>query len=239
MKRVFKWLWNILEVVIIIYVIIVTACVLCKNSFGFTQFGNYTIASVNEVNVNYLDDSKVGNLIVISDRKNINKDDMVYYYALVDDAYVIKSGVVDRVINNKGSYLYELSDDQKTSVFDTRILGKNINQYVFLGNVKNVLESKIGFLVLVLLPIVIVFAYQIIEFVITIKRKNLEEDEVDEEIKENKNFDSVTFNDESNEKESDAIDNVVSDEEIVEENNSTDKIDEEVIDKHDDDIEIL
>ena len=80
MNRVFKWLWNILEVVIIIYVIIVTACDLCKNSFGFTQFGNYTIASVNEVNVNYLDDSKVGNLIVISDRKNINKDDMVYYY---------------------------------------------------------------------------------------------------------------------------------------------------------------
>lgn len=171
MKRVFKWLWNVLEIIIVIYVIVVTSCILCRNNFGFTQFGSYTIASVDEVNVNYLSDSKPGNLLVIKNNDNLKKDDLLYYYTPINEEYVIKNGVVNQIIKSNDNALYILDNDEKTSVSDSRILGKDVKEFAFLGSVKDVLESRIGFLLLVLLPIVIVFVYEICKFVISIKQE--------------------------------------------------------------------
>lgn len=188
MKRMFGLIWNFLEVVIVIYVIVVISCVLCRNSFGFTQFGSYTVSSVDEVNVNYLNDSNSGNLLIIKNNNNVKKGDVLYYYTPINEEYVIKSGVVNQVIKSNDSALYILDNDEKTSVSDSRILGKDVKQFAFLGKVKDVLESKVGFLLLVLLPIIIVFGYQICSFVITLKhdKKNNENDNLVDELIEEK-----------------------------------------------------
>ena len=47
-KRILGVLWDILEVIIIIYVIFVTACILFRNDYGYTQFGEYTLASLDK-----------------------------------------------------------------------------------------------------------------------------------------------------------------------------------------------
>jgi len=45
---------------------------------------------------------------------------------------------------------------------------QKVHNFKLLGDVLNVVESKYGFLLLVLLPIFIVFLYQIYEFIIYI-----------------------------------------------------------------------
>ena len=50
--KVVKVLWHILEVIIICYVVFITACILFRNGYGYTQFGPMTVVTVNDVNVN-------------------------------------------------------------------------------------------------------------------------------------------------------------------------------------------
>ena len=185
-KRILGWLWGFVEVVIIVYVVFITSCILCRNKYGFTQFGSYTMASINDVTVNYLDNSKAGNLLVVKNSNDIKEGDLIYYYAPVEEEYIIRSGVVTQAIKDDGNALYTLNDADKTSIASTRVLGKYSNQYENLGTIMDILESRLGFLFLVLLPIMIVFIYQIYEFVILIRYDKVEDDEVKEKKKRKK-----------------------------------------------------
>ena len=57
------------------------------------------------------------------------------------------------------------------------MLGKYTSIYHGIGGILSILESKFGFLLLVLLPIMVVFIYQIYEFVLIIKENPVLEDE--------------------------------------------------------------
>lgn len=177
MKRILGWLWTFIEVVIVVYVVFVTSCILFRNKYGFTQFGDYTLAAINEVTVNYLNESKDGNLLIVKNSGDINKGDLIYYYAPIEEEYVIRSGIVTQAIKDGGTGLYTLDDEDKTSIHSSRVLGKYSNQYENYGAILDVLESRIGFLFLVLLPIMIVFIYQIYEFVIILKYDEVDVDD--------------------------------------------------------------
>ena len=47
MRKVLNWVWSFVEVIIIIYVVLVTMFVLCKNKYGYTQFGDYSFANID------------------------------------------------------------------------------------------------------------------------------------------------------------------------------------------------
>lgn len=176
MKRILSGLWGIVQVLIIIYAIFITSCILCRDKFGFTEFGDYTIATINEERQSYLDNSKVGNLLIVKYSKDITKGDVIYYYAPTKEEYIIKSGVVASKVENAGTALYTLNDEDKTTIIDTRVLGKYANQYETWGQVLDILESRFGFLLLVLLPIMLVFIYQVYGFVMVLKFENEKEE---------------------------------------------------------------
>ena len=62
MKKFLHWVWSFLEVVIIIYVILVTAFILCRNKYGYTQFGDYTFVNVDTRSERTINNSKKGDL---------------------------------------------------------------------------------------------------------------------------------------------------------------------------------
>ena len=55
MKNFLKGIWGVLEVLIIIFVIVITSCILCRNKYGYTQFGDYTVVTVDKVIAKHLD----------------------------------------------------------------------------------------------------------------------------------------------------------------------------------------
>ena len=174
MKSVLKTLWNILEVLIIIYVIFLTSCILCRNKFGFTQFGNYTLSSVESTDAKYVENTKSGDLLVVKSSKDIVKGDRLYYYATLNDRYVVRTGIVEKVEKDEYNSLYTIdtliSGDKKAklNVTQTRVLGKYSSTIGSLGSVWKFLQSRLGFLIFVLLPILLVFVYQIYEFIIVL-----------------------------------------------------------------------
>ena len=83
LKKILKWLWEFLEILIIIYVIFITSCILCRNKFGYTQFGDMTFVTVSESNEKFFMNNKAGDLLIIKNQQmNLDVNDLIYYYIL-------------------------------------------------------------------------------------------------------------------------------------------------------------
>ena len=170
-KKFLKGLWGLVEVIIIIYVICMTAFLLCKNKYGFTQIGDMTYITINEHLQSYLPETKENDLLMVKqNNKDINVGDKIYYYAVENNEYVIKTAhVKENVISEDDMALYQLDDEAKTTIATTRVIGKYSAIYHNIGGVLDVLQSRVGFLLLVILPILLIFMYQIYALIIVIK----------------------------------------------------------------------
>lgn len=170
MRKVLNWVWSFVEVIIIIYVVLVTMFVLCKNKYGYTQFGDYSFANIDLIAEKNVKDTKKGDLLVVKNSNDIHKGDLIYYYAVLNDNYIVRSAVVANVKEDDYSALYTVSLSNTTiNVASSRVLGKYSTVYNNLGSILSVLESRVGFLLLVFLPIMVVFIYQVYEFIIMLK----------------------------------------------------------------------
>lgn len=178
LKKILKWVWEFVEILIIIYVIFITSCILCRNKFGYTQFGDMTFITVNDNNAKFIQNSESGDLLIVkSQQTGLDKGDLIYYYVTVDEKYVVRTGVVESKTEDDYAALYVLNDDDKTSVASNRVIGKYVSFHKDKGKVLDVLESRIGFLFLVLLPILVVFIYQIYQLVIVARYEVVEDSE--------------------------------------------------------------
>ena len=169
--KVVKVLWHILEVIIICYVVFITACILFRNGYGYTQFGPMTVVTVNDVNVNDFENISNGSLLLIKDSNSFKVDDEVFYYDIRNQKYIVVS---DRIVNiEDGKYIVdgvnENNEVVQVKLNNKKIIGKNYVKIGILGYLVDLLESRIGFLLLVILPIFIVFLYELIQFVIVFR----------------------------------------------------------------------
>ena len=172
MKKIAKVLAIIIEVIIIAYVIIVTACLLNKNKFGYTVFNNSTLVTINNENLNELKSFKNGDLILIEKVgfNDVKVGDSIYYYDSVNQEYILKIGVVTEKTGDNRSYVYKLKDSKTIS--NDKVVGQYEEQkYSNVGKVLDVLESKFGFLLLVILPVFILFIYQVYKMIVLLKEE--------------------------------------------------------------------
>lgn len=171
MKNFLKGLWGFVEVIIIIYVICITACLLCTNKYGFTQFGDTTLLTIDDFRAEYLDEAQENDLIIVrGEAKDINVGDKIYYYGTAENKYTIRTAHVKEIVSSDDSVaLYKLDDDFGTTIATTRVIGKYSAIYHNIGGILDVLESKLGFLFLVILPILIIFMYQIYALIVVVK----------------------------------------------------------------------
>lgn len=169
LKKVWNVVWSIIEFVVIIYVILMTSILLSKNKFGYTQFGKTTIVSVDMLGERNIKGAKEGDLLLVKSTNNIKKDDLIYYVAVYDENYVVRTDVVTDVTSDDFSSIYTIDRDGLSTLTNSRVLGKDAKIYHKLGSVLSTIESRIGFLFLVLLPILVIFIYQVYEFIVILK----------------------------------------------------------------------
>lgn len=157
MKKTFYIIWDIVQIFIIVYVVLITAFMFFSNKYGYTEFGKYVLKNDNN-----------GDLLIIKKSSDIKEGDNIYYYSVVKEKYAIEKDIVKRV-NEKD---YEISNN---FVSKSKVIGKSSRKIVLLGKILNRLESKVGFLVFVLLPMLVVFLYQVYDFIVSISNKRREE----------------------------------------------------------------
>ena len=174
MKSGLRLFFDILEVVIVLYVVFITSCILFKNRYGFTQFGDYTFIPVVNDNEKYIKDVKKGDLLIAKKVDKVSLSESIYFYTSENRNYIVREGKVTRVPMGDGDTLYDITVEMldksvDTTVSGSKIVGKKSTLLPLLGSILTFLESRTGFLLCVLLPIVLVFLYQIYEFISVVR----------------------------------------------------------------------
>ena len=156
MKRFLRGLWGLVQIIIIVYVICITACLLCKNKYGFTQIGDMTLITINKELQTYLPETKKGDLLLVKETNlDMKVGDKIYYYSTANNEYVIKTAHIKEIVTSDGNVsLYKLDDLKGSTIATNRVLGKYSTVYENIGSILDILESKIGFLLLVILSLI-------------------------------------------------------------------------------------
>ena len=157
MKKALKIIWNIAQVLIIIYVILIVLFMLTSNRYGYGQIGKYILDVDNN------------QFLVIKKTNSIKTGDIVYYYSIVNEKYKIVYSNVQSINEDK---TYTLDNGE---VIDyTKMIGKSHRRIPVIGYILNSMKNKINFLLFCILPILIVFIFHVYKFIIeinSIKRK--------------------------------------------------------------------
>ena len=193
-KKLGLVLWVFFQMFVIIYVLLVTGFILCKNNFGYTQISKFVFLTINQNNYEYIDDSELGELIVIREDNEVKNGDVIYYYSVVDEQYVVKSGFVKNIITSDKEDIFVLDDQNNITVSSNRLIGTTMSSYSNLGDILDVLTSSVGFLVFVLLPIILIFAYKIYELIIIVSNERKVLDVNDDELDRAKSVKRVVSN---------------------------------------------
>ena len=171
MKRLLKFLLVILEVIIILFAVVMVSIVFMRNDFGYTQFGKNTLILVDDKNTTELTHYKSGDLLII---KNISYDDIkvgdeLYYYDTIGQEYIVRIGTVKTKTGDNRTALYTFNENANLSIASERILGVYKTSYSNYGAVIKFLTSTVGFLLCVILPVLVLFIYQIYHLIMIIK----------------------------------------------------------------------
>ena len=161
-----KVVLGILLAAFFVFVITMTLMLLNFNDYGVTQFGNKSLIIVRDKvsNNNY----KLGDLVVVESMKldELEKGQEVFVYRVEHNGSVsIEVGNVDKTYSDENAISFE---NGSTYSMDF-VVGKATKTYNNIGKYLAIIESKWGFLFIVLVPCFLIFIYQVYNLVIEIK----------------------------------------------------------------------
>lgn len=165
-----KLISNIIFIIYLIIAIFVTVCLLSYNDYKVTVFGDTSlvIVSDNKMEPNY----KKGDLVFVENSDKYEVGDQVFYYNTYNEQIKIRIGTISAVEKGDNSEIvYTLDNEEEQMISNKFVVGttstaKSIQN---VGLVLGILESKWGFLFLIVLPALLAFVNQIMVVVAGIK----------------------------------------------------------------------
>lgn len=176
MKKVLKILGIILVTIYSIIAITLTICLLNYNDYKVTEFGDKSLIIVKDDNLNPT--YKKGDLIIVTKNSSneVNKGDKIFFYDVIDKNTVdINIGnVIDKQNLNSKEAIYTMNGNYTLN--QEYFIGKTSTSKVYhnIGSVLNILESRLGFLFIIIFPILIFFIYEIFMIIQEIKKPDEE-----------------------------------------------------------------
>lgn len=173
MKGFLKFIGGIFLTLYLIIVIILTVFLLNYNDYNVTVLGNKTYIPITDEKLgNY----KKGDLLVVEKTSNddIRINDMVFFYE-TDTAKKTVNINLGRVINTR-----KISEEETTITMEGNVdfsseyvIGgeKNTKVYSNIGGILATLESRWVFLLVVVLPILFIFLYEIYAIALEVKKQ--------------------------------------------------------------------
>lgn len=187
MKKIGKFFANVLIVAYAVIAIVVTVLLLSYNDYHCSVIGGYTFILVtdDELEPNYPEGSLV--LVKGTKAKNINPGDHIFLYRnITSTQFEIKYAEVLMKDSSKGEYDVQYILEGNTIIDHEDVIGsaENVKVIPNLGTILSILESRYGYLFLIVVVSFIAFLYEIYELIMEIKYGEREEDEEDEEDEE-------------------------------------------------------
>lgn len=157
---------GILLVVYFSFVIVMTVLLLNFNKYGVTEFGNKSFIIINDAISN--DNYKKGELIIVQKDKleKIETGKDVFAYKVENDGSVsIDLGKIGDIYPEENAISLENGSTYSMEF----VAGSPIKKYEKIGTFLSIVESKWGFLFIVLVPSFLIFVYEVYSLIIEIK----------------------------------------------------------------------
>ena len=181
-----KTIITILVSIYAVIAILTTICLLSYNDSHISTFGNTSLIIIDSKDLeSNTPPFYMGDIVFATKSKNLNKNDQVFCYEVYNGEVSISVATINNITVDERTKTnkYELSDGR---ILDYNfIIGPSTNcmKMSKVGYVLKVLESKFGYLFLVVLPTLLLFLYELYTIVMQIKEggENEEDDEEEEE----------------------------------------------------------
>lgn len=110
-----------------------------------------------------------GDLIFIHtcDPSTLKEGDIICFHTIIDNEYALNTHRIEKIDESNGVRSYTTMGDNNNGIADTHVIsdgdivGKYVGRIPKLGNVMDFLSSSTGFLVVIVLPMLLFFIYQI------------------------------------------------------------------------------
>ncbi len=163
---------GILVVAFFVFAIAMTVLLLNYNKYGVTQFGDTTLVIIKGAISS--DNFKKGDLVLVEKKKidQITLGEEIFAYHVDKDGFVtIDLGKVGDIHTEEQAITYE---NGSTYGMDY-VIGKADKVHEKVGTYLAVIQSKWGFLFIILVPSFLIFIYEIYALVVEIKYGKNEE----------------------------------------------------------------
>lgn len=159
-----KVIWNIFIVLYAIIAIFVTICLLSYNEYRISEFGDYSLVIIDSRELE--PEFAKGDLVITDRSYKVEEGQQVFFYKTnFGEVSISVAEIVERQEYTNGEVTYVLEGDN--IIKEKNILGAvdKVKTIKNAGTILGVLESKWGFLVLIVLPSLIAFLYEIAELI--------------------------------------------------------------------------
>ena len=164
---------NVLGLVFFVFALGMTVLLLSYNDYGLSEFGNKTLILMTD-NI-YSENYEKGDLVVVEKRgfsRTAGYTDVIEQgdeiFAIRVDAFgnaYVEVGIVGKIYEDEQAIAFE-----NGSTFGLKfVLGEAVDAYPNVGGLLSLVESKWGFLFLVLVPCFLIFLYEIYSLIIEVK----------------------------------------------------------------------
>ena len=148
------------------FAISITVLLLNYNKYGLTQFGDTTLVIINDKISS--ETFKKGDLVLVKAQKltDLEVGNEIFVYRVNSDGSVsIELGKVGEIYPEEDAVAFENGD-----IFSTQfVIGTADEIYNDIGTYLAIIESKWGFLFIVLVPCLLIFIYELYALIVEIK----------------------------------------------------------------------
>ena len=182
-----KIIGNLIFIIYAIIAVFVTICLLSFNEYKVSEFGDTSLVIID--NEELEPTFNKGDLVIVDKSKRIREGDTIFFYNSSSDVVEVTLATVQNIEKvNDSEYTYAIDGDR--SISSEYVLGNagDVTKISTVGTVLGVLESKWGFLILIVFPSLLAFIYEITVVFTEIREgKEAEDDEDDDDDTKSKN----------------------------------------------------
>ena len=163
-----KTIGNLIIIIYVAVAIFTTICLLTFNEYRVSEFGDKTLVIINKDEEGTI--YKKGDLVIVGKQgyEKADKGDTIFFY---DNDGIKIAEVVQK--NDYGDSGVTFTIEGNYQVVKSDMIGTANNSKVIskVGSVLSVLESKWGFLFLIVFPSLLAFLHEIYEFILELTNK--------------------------------------------------------------------
>lgn len=171
LKKFLKVLSYVFFVPYLFVVVFLTVCLLNYNDYNITEIGDksFIIIRDDELEPKY----KENDLVIVNRNKldEVKRGDEIFFYDNYRNQVVVNVGKVidvEKVTDTESTFVVEGNHSISSEFFIGKAATSNV--YGDLGGILAILESRWGYLFIVVFPILLIFIYEIYAFIMEVKK---------------------------------------------------------------------